>query len=372
MMSFIVKPSLSDCESLLSFFDQWKVGARDLIITNRYVLEPQLDGQDTPCDCLYQEEYGRGEPSDEMIDAMLNAIQGKQYDRIIAIGGGTVIDISKLFVFGNGLSCEEIFEKGAVLPRKRGLILIPTTCGTGSEVTGISIAEFKKRHTKIGLAVPALYADEAVLIPSLLNTLPYEVFATSSIDALIHAVESYVSPKANTFTRAMGRSAIELILKGYQEIAMSQKQHLPQNMSAFLTASTMAGIAFSNAGCAAVHALSYPIGGEYHISHGKANYMVFAKVFEKYRELKADLSPLEDVLKDIFQLRSRQEVWVPFFSLLDHILTRLPLGELGVDEAKCAEMAASVIQNQQRLLQNNPVELSEETIKQIYMRCIEP
>lgn len=370
MLEFFVKPTILDCDTLSHFVEKWELSEKDLIISNKYVLEPQLDVGALPCQCIFQEEFGSGEPSDEMIDAMLLEMKGKNYNRIIAIGGGTVIDISKLFVFGSGLTCEQIFEQGAELKRKSQLIIIPTTCGTGSEVTGISIVEFKKKQTKIGLAIPALYADEAVLIPSMLQTLPYEVFATSSVDALIHAVESYVSPKANDFTRALGRSAIEKILNGYQAIMDTGKRQLPKNMEDFLVASTMAGISFSNAGCAAVHALSYPIGGEYHVPHGKANFTVFEQVFIMYQQLNADVSPLEDVLKGVFGDVSSVTLWKTFFNLLNGILDKASLKELGMNEEKAAQMATSVIQNQQRLLNNNPVLLSEENIKTIYMRCL--
>lgn len=366
-MNFAVKPSISRCGDLPDFFAQWNVGKTDLIITNEYVLSPQLKGAKAPCDTLFQEQYGSGEPSDEMVGRMLSATAGKAYRRIIAIGGGTVIDIAKLFVFGEGLDCEGIYAGGAALPRKRSLVIIPTTCGTGSEVTGISIVEFKKKQTKLGLAVPALYADEAVLIPSLLNTLPYDVFAASSIDALIHAVESYVSPKASAFTCALGKTAIQMILEGYRN--MNGKRVLPADMEPFLTASTMAGIAFGNAGCAAVHALSYPIGGNYHIPHGKANYMVFAEVFAAYHKRNADMLPLEIHLAHVLNC-TQDTVWDRLFGLLSQVLDCQPLAELGVNEAKCGEMADSVIANQQRLLANNPVALSRDDIKQIYMRCI--
>lgn len=368
-MSFLVKPTINRCGSLNDFFTEWQVGQEDLIVTNEYILAPQLNGIPAPCDTLYQERYGVGEPSDEMVNAMLEDIAGKAYRRIIAIGGGTVMDVSKLFVFGGGLDCEAIFAMGAELPKERSLILIPTTCGTGGEVTGISIVEFKKKGTKLGLSIPALFADEAVLIPPLLQTLPYGVFAASSIDALIHASESYVSPKANAFTRALGRCAIELILAGYQAIAETGAQKLPEKMDDFLSASTMAGIAFGNAGCAAVHALSYPIGGGYHVPHGNANYMVFEEVFAEYRTLDADLSPLEELLTGILGC-DRPQVWDNLFALLDRILTRQPLKELGVTEEICSKMAASVIQNQQRLLVNNPVPLTQEQVQAIYMRCM--
>jgi len=368
-MQFSIQPQISDCASLEAFFEQWNVGKLDLIITNEYVLSPHLKGRPTPCDMIYQEQYGSGEPYEEMVDAMFDAAAGKQYDRIIAIGGGTVIDIAKLFVFNEDLRCERIFAEGAKLKRNRKLIAIPTTCGTGSEVTCISIVEFKKKNTKLGLAIPALYADEAVLIPSLLQTIPYEVFATSSIDALIHSVESFVSPKANPFTQAIGRESIERILTGYQALAKNEKKKLPEDMTSFLIASTMGGIAFGNAGCAAVHALSYPLGGNYHVPHGKANYLVFQAVFAAYKKLGADLSQLEIALASALGC-DKSAAWTELFSLLEKVLPNQTLSQLGADAAKCAEMARSVVENQQRLLINNPVPLDEEQIRQIYLNCL--
>ena len=367
-MEFSVKPTIAVYQSLQNFIQQKDIGSKDLIITNEYVLVPQLNGALLPCDVLYQEKYGQGEPSDEMIDGMLRDMKGKDYRRIIAIGGGTVIDISKLFVFGDGYDVAGIFAKGPELPKQRQLLVIPTTCGTGSEVTNISIVEFKQKQTKIGLAVPALYADEAVLIPQMLRTLPYGVFAASSIDALVHAVESYVSPRATVFSRMFGRTAIEKILRGYLKMKKQNVRGLPEDLEDFLVASTMAGVAFGNAGCGAVHALSYPIGGNYHVPHGNANYMVFEGVFRRYKELGADLSPVEEVLAEVFGC-IRSNVWANLFELLSFVLERKGLNELGVDEAKCAEMAASVMENQQRLLANDPIRLSQEDMKAIYRSC---
>lgn len=368
-MEFSVKPSIAVYKTLKEFIEEKKIGDKDLIITNEYVLVPQLKGSLLPCDVLYQEKYGQGEPFDEMVDAMLDDIKRKNYKRIIAIGGGTVIDISKLFVFGEGYHAEEIFAKGSQLEKKRELIVIPTTCGTGSEVTNISIVEFKKKQTKMGLAVPQLYADEAALIPPMLDTLPYEVFAASSIDALVHSMESYVSPKATVFSRIFGKAAIEKILHGYRKLEEAGERKLPDEMEDFLYASTMAGVAFGNAGCAAVHALSYPIGGNYHVAHGKANYIVFEGVFRMYKELGADLSPLEEVLAEVLEC-GKKEVWTKLFQLLGFVLTRQGLGEFGVDEVKCGEMAESVIQNQQRLLANNPLQLSKEQMVTIYLKSL--
>jgi len=368
-MSFLIKPTIVIYDSLASFITRKEVGANDLIVTNEYVLSPQLDKAGIPCDVLYQEKYGQGEPSDEMVDAILTDIKGKSYQRIIAIGGGTIIDISKLLLFGDQYNVEELYGQGANLKKKRELIVIPTTCGTGSEVTNISILEFKKKQTKLGLAIPQLYADEAALIPQMLSTLPYSVFATSSIDALVHAVESYISPKATPFSRMFGKTAIEKILNGYMKMRAEGAAKLPDNMEDFLIASTMAGVAFGNAGCAAVHALAYPLGGNYHVPHGKANHMVFEGVFNMYKELGTDLSPAEEVLAEILG-STKADALKKMFELLDFVLKRESLGSLGVDEVKAGEMAEAVIKNQQRLLVNNPIELSQEQIKAIYQSCI--
>jgi len=370
-MPFSLNTKLMDCRSLPEFFANWNPGSSDLIITNEYILTPHLNGKKVPCDTLYQEQFGSGEPNDEMADKMLAVIEGKSYERIIAIGGGTVIDIAKLFVFGSGLRCAQIFAEGGQLQRKRRLVVIPTTCGTGSEVTMISIVYFKQKATKMGLAVPALFPDEAVLIPGLLRSLPYEVFASSSIDALIHSVESFVSPKATPFSKAMARDSIGRILREYKTLAAGGAQVLPGEDSIYsvLVASVMGGIAFGNAGVGAVHALSYPIGGIYHVPHGKANYMMFRAVFSAYKKLGANLTELEEALSTALEC-GHSEVWDKLFSLIEFILPNQPVSALGVDKEKCREMAASVIKNQQRLLVNNPIALDEKQIAEIYIECL--
>ncbi len=370
-MNFALKTAIKTLDSFADFVSAYNIGEKDCILTNEYVLMPHLKGAQPPCFTVFQEKYGMGEPNDDMIDGIINEIGDREIDRIIAIGGGTILDIAKLLVFGKGYSCAELFTKGKDLPKVRSLIAVPTTCGTGSEVTGIAIAEIRSLHTKLGLATPQLFPDEAVLIPELLATLPYGVFATSSIDALIHAIEAYVSINANPYTDVFACEAIKRIIPAYRKVVESgrDKAVIAEHMEDFLIASNMAGIAFGNAGCGAVHALSYPIGANFHVPHGKANYLIFVACFRMYKEKGADLTEIEAILADL--LGAEGDVWAELEKLLDAILERAPLDEFGMTAQHLAEFPDAVLKNQQRLLKNMPVQLSEEDIRSIYAACME-
>ncbi len=277
MQELMLKPTIYTYDTAKEFAEEFKIGKGDLVITNEYIYNPYFGDLNLECDIIFQEKYGMGEPSDDMVETIYADIRGC-YTRIIAIGGGTVIDIAKLFALRDVSPILDLYD-GKIAPVKdKTLVLVPTTCGTGSEVTNISILALNSRGTKKGLAVDEMYADYAVLVPQLLEGLPFGVFATSSIDALIHAIESSLSPKGNEATRLLGYRAIKMILSGYMEIAKNGKEARIPLLDQFLRASNYAGIAFGNAGCAAVHALSYPLGAAYHVAHGEANYAMFTGV----------------------------------------------------------------------------------------------
>ncbi|MBQ8506671.1 MAG: iron-containing alcohol dehydrogenase [Clostridia bacterium] len=371
-MNFALKSEIRMIDRFADFVAQYAIGENDLILTNEYVLMPQLEGKEPPCFTIFQEKFGAGEPNDGMIDGVINAIGDRRIDRVFAIGGGTILDIAKLLVYGSGYTCEQLFTKGKELPKVRKLIAVPTTCGTGSEVTGISIAEIRSLHTKMGLATPQLFPDEAVLIPQLLSTLPYGVFAASSIDALIHAIEAYVSINATPYTDVFAREAIERIIPAYRHVVESGKDPavIARHMPDFLLASNMAGIAFGNAGCGAVHALSYPIGANFHVPHGKANYLLFAACFRMYKKKGAQMEVVENVIAKALGC-AVSECWQALETLLDGILDRAPLETFGMTQQHLADFPPTVLATQQRLLKNMPVQLSEEEIRFIYAECME-
>ena len=225
MKMLSIKPTIYKFKTAEEFAAEFKIGVGDLVITNEYIYQPFFGKLNLGCDVLYQEKYGAGEPSDDMAEAMYKDIKG-DHKRVIAIGGGTVIDISKLFALKTVSPILDLYDGKTEIVKDKELVLVPTTCGTGSEVTNIAILALNRKGTKKGLAVDELYADDAVLVPELLTGLPFRFFATSSIDALIHAVESSLSPKGNATTRLFGYKAIDMILRGYMAIRDNGKDAL--------------------------------------------------------------------------------------------------------------------------------------------------
>ena len=367
MKEIIWKPELHRFRSCKEFVEEFRLGASDLILTNEYIYQPYFGAMNLECAVLYQEQYGMGEPTDVMAEAILRDAAATGCSRVVAIGGGTVIDIAKVLAVSDGEGVDDLYDKAPDLEKKRELIIIPTTCGTGSEVTNISIMARTRIGTKLGLVSPAMYADYAVLIPQLLEGLPFKVFAASSIDALVHAVESALSPKATPYTKLFGYKAIEMIIRGYQTIAKKGPESRFSLLNDFLLASNYAGLAFGTAGCAAVHATSYPLGGKYHVAHGESNYAMFTGVLKNYMELRRDgeIAVLNQYLADLLGCMTNV-VYDELEKLLDQILPKRPLREYGVTREDLPVFAHSVVTEQGRLMANNFVPLDEARVLKIY------
>lgn len=367
MQSFKIKPVIIQFDTMQEFYEQFPLGKGDLLLVSNSIYKNYFAKYEGDMKIINCGRYGKGEPTDQMVEAILRDLAGVSYDRVIAVGGGAILDVAKLFSLENIEPLMDLYDKKLRICKSKRLILIPTTCGTGSEVTNISVLEFKQRNTKIGLATDELYADYAILIPELLEKLPFNYFATSSIDALIHAIESFTSPKANEFTRIFAKKAMEIILSSYKKIVEEGQEARKGLLKEFLIASTYAGISFGNAGCAAVHAMSFPFGGAYHVPHGEAIYVLFNGVYRKYMELKPEgaIEELNTILQQVLECRY-EEVYEVLGSLLNNILPKKSLREYGVLEEELMEFAESVIKRQQRLMVNSYVTLNQEDVYEIY------
>ncbi|MGF9821145.1 iron-containing alcohol dehydrogenase [Brevibacillus agri] len=346
--------------------------ARPMIVTDKILIQAGVVAQ---VEALLPMEAGvfsdvNPEPEIEIVDLCVQMIREGGYDGLIAVGGGSAIDIAKAasVMATNEGSIEQYF--GTNLVKKPGLplIAIPTTAGTGSEVTNISILSDTKEQVKKGIVSPYLLPDVAIVSPVMTLTCPPSVTAASGVDALVHAVEAYISKFASPVTDALAIGAMKLIA-----VHLPKAYACPDNIEsreAMITASLMAGLAFGNAGVGAVHALAYPLGGRFHMAHGVSNSLLLPYVMrankiaclEKLGEIAQALGEnvaglnLDEAAEKAIEAMTR---------LCRYVEIPQSLREFNIPESAIAEMAEEAMK-QTRLLKNNPRALRKKDIEGIY------
>ena len=377
----IIAPTIYKCADFGMFAEEFKLNERDCVLTNEFIYKPFMEQYNLPCNFVFQEKFvGAGEPSEKMIEIMYETIPYDSYDRVIAIGGGAIMDLCKLLGCKRPKSVHEMYFKREPFIHEKEVIAIPTTCGTGSEVTNISVAIVKDEkdgvltggETKLGLVSDDMIPNKVCLIPDMLKTLPYKPFASSAIDALIHATESFLSPSRKTMTSELfSVKAMEMILEGFRRIGEDGPDARLTYLDEFSTASTYAGIAFLKAGCATVHGMSFPLGGTYHVPHGESNYALFGKILEIYDEM----NPNGEIMrfKEMIACITGCEVdnAIPYLNeLLEKVLHLKPLREYGFKEEDIKAFAESVEANQQRLITNSYIQpWTKELSERVYREC---
>lgn len=369
LKAFQIVPKIREYERFAEFAGEAGLQAGDLILTNEWIYKPKIEELHLDCRIVFVEKYGMGEPTDVMADAVLEELKDSAYDRIIAVGGGTIIDLAKVLAVAEADDrVADLYGRMDALQKVHPLLIVPTTCGTGSEVTNIAIINRTDKGIKQGLASSAMFADEAVLIPELLEGLPYKVYAASSIDAMVHAVESYLSPQACSLSELFSEQAVILLIHSWKAaVAGAEPEGWKQYAAALLRASNYAGIAFGHAGCAAVHALSYPLGGVHHVPHGEANHVMFEPVMRAYMEKKpaGRLYQLRTILGSLLDCASEAAL-ENLFALLGQVQERKPMQFYGVTAQELLQYTENVMETQQRLLKNNYVPLTRDDILRIY------
>jgi alcohol dehydrogenase len=311
------------------------------------------------------------DPHIEIVDQALARLKEEKCDSVIGLGGGSSLDIAKL-VAAMAVNPGHISDYfGVDLLAKPGLplIAVPTTAGTGSEVTPIAILSDQAEHLKKGVVSPHLFPRLAILDPALTIGVPPAVTAFTGMDAFIHAVEAYTSVNANSLTDHLAFRAIELtfgnILTAY---ARGEDLEARSNM---LEGSLLAGMAFANAGVTAVHAFAYPLGGEFHhIAHGLANSVMLLPVLRfnmlgnlpKFAEISLALGLS---VEDLTDRQAAEEGLEAIEELMIDLNLPLRLRDLKVPEEGIPRMAEGVMKVT-RLLANNPRRITLEDAERIY------
>ena len=291
---------------------------------------------------------------------------------VAGFGGGSSLDVAKVaaLLLGSGEDIDGAWgvaqAKGPRLP----LVLAPTTAGTGSEVTPVSIITVGDEE-KRGVSSAIILPDIAVLDPELTLGLPPAITAATGVDAMVHAIEAYASKNANNnpLSKMLARQALQLIGASIEKAVLDGKD--VEARGAMLLGSMLAGQAFANSPVAAVHALAYPIGGTFHVPHGLSNALVLPHVLRfnapdaahLYAEIATDAFPR---LAGEEGVQGRCAAFIEELASLSKRLGLQPrLRDVGIGEEHLKKMAADAMK-QQRLLVNNPRNVSEPDALAIY------
>ncbi len=310
------------------------------------------------------------DPRIEVVEKSFQLAKKEGIDLIIGFGGGSCLDIAKVtsILMTNPGEIDQFFGIDLVPNLGIPVILVPTTAGTGSEVTPIAILSDPKEKLKKGIVSPTLFPEVAIVDPKLTLGLPPSVTALTGMDALTHAIEAYYSVNATALTDLLALRAMELISKNIR-MAFAHGENIVAR-SNMMEGSLLAGIAFANAGVGAVHAFAYPLGGEFHLAHGLTNTLMlpyvmrynilgcpskFAQMAKAFGEKVEGLSELDGA-----------EVAVRFVERLSDDL-RVPrrLRDVGIPEEAIPRLAEAAMKVT-RLLANNPRKVTLEDAVAIY------
>lgn len=349
---------------------------RLLLVTDAGILQHQLHQPILEILEQLQLDYAiysnvQADPAEQIVLEAVDFAKLKNIDVVLGFGGGSAMDVAKIIAVlshaEQSQQLSDLYGVGNAQAPRLPLILIPTTAGTGSEVTPISIVT-TGATSKTGIVSPILYADVAILDANFTRHLPTQITAATGIDAMVHAIEAYTSKiNNNAYSDLLAKNALRLLDQNLK-LVLEDGSNLQarQNM---LFGSMLAGQAFANAPVAAVHALAYPLGGHFHISHGHSNALVLTEVLkfnapaakQYYAELMCCLDPRSkgctDGLCDLFIDHLQNH--------LDQSGLVLKLNALGIAENMLPQLAEDAML-QSRLLQNNPRAMQMQDALQIY------
>ncbi|MDN4492257.1 iron-containing alcohol dehydrogenase [Ureibacillus aquaedulcis] len=335
-------------------------------ITNKVTDPLNEDGYETE---IYSEVVP--EPPLAVGEKLVAYTRENQFDMVIGVGGGSALDLAKLagvLASHEGKVEEYLNLTGTKKVAKKGIptILIPTTSGTGSEVTNISVLSLET--TKDVVTHDYLVADVAIVDPALTISLPPKVTAATGVDALTHAVEAYISKNASPVTDALALQAIRLISNSIRTaVSNGEDKQARTDMS---YGSYLAGLAFFNAGVAGVHALAYPLGGQFHIAHGDSNAVLLPYVMGYIRQ------SCEKRMKDIYdamgfssvnlsQEQASYRCVAELKRLVEDVNIPSTLQGFNIAEEALESLATDAIE-QKRILARSPMPLLYDDIFAIY------
>jgi len=318
------------------------------------------------------------DPPEAMIRKAVDEAKSQGIDGVVSVGGGSSMDTAKLISIlsqpNTPQDLDDMYGVGMVTGGRLPLVLAPTTAGTGSEVTPISIVTTRTSEKK-GVVSPQLYPDWAILDAELTVGLPGHITAATGIDAMVHAIEAYTTKHAkNILSDTLAKQALELLGGAIRTACTNGEDRAAR--SDMLLGSMLAGMAFANAPVAAVHALAYPLGGHFHVPHGLSNAIVLPHVLEFNMEDDLAASQYAEIAPIIFpELAGKSEREIcegmvqGFKDLGPELGMKSTLKEVGVNHNDLPMLAEDGMK-QTRLLVNNPRDMTYDAALAIYTAAL--
>jgi alcohol dehydrogenase len=311
------------------------------------------------------------DPPQKMVEQAIAKTKDWQADGIIGLGGGSSLDTAKLVALlaNSDQTIEDVYGVDKASGDRLPLIQIPTTAGTGSEVTWVSVITDNDNLKQV-VYTPQLMPDIALLDAELTYGLPQKVTAATGLDAMVHAIEGYTSrTRKNPMADGMAVAALSLLGKNLKKVIENPGDK--DARSAMQQGSLLAGMAFANASVAAIHGIAYPLSAQFHIPHGHANALVMAQVLRfnlsAAKRLYAELAP---ALIEGQNFTSDTEAAEAFVNQISQMVAdsglETRLRDLGVTEESLPEMAKEVFTKIYRLIESNPRDMTIDDIEAIY------
>lgn len=310
------------------------------------------------------------DPSKATLLTAVEAGRSAAVTSVVGFGGGSPMDVAKLaaYLLGSGDDLDSIWGVEVAQGQKLPLVLVPTTAGTGSEATPISVITVDG-GTKLAVNARAITADLAILDPTLTTGLPRQVTAATGIDAMVHAVEAYTSARLkNPLSDALAREALRLLCANLIRACEAPGDLAAR--SAMLLGAHLAGVAFSNAPVAGVHALAYPLGGIHHLPHGLSNALMLRHVLQHNAAAARDhYAELAEIVAPDCAGQGSQAKCATLIDALDRMIIdsglKPRLRDHGIARSDIPLLAREAMK-QQRLLVNNPCAIDEADAARLY------
>lgn len=315
------------------------------------------------------------EPNCDEVQSIIDKVKKSKFQMILAVGGGSVMDIAKLVsvLLKSEYTVRNLLEDSSLMKKGIETLMIPTTAGTGSEATPNSIVTVPENNLKVGIVGTQMIADYVILDAIMIKKLPLKIAAATGVDAMAHAIECITSKKSNPFSDLFAFEAMDLIINNIVNACKDPSAMDAKN--AMLLAAFYGGVAITASGTTAVHALSYPLGGKYHIPHGISNAMMlipvmkfnepackdrFAKVYDRVNRNK--LHHISEEEKSQWVINKMEEI-------VNNLEIPTSLSAYGIGKEDLSELVASGMKVT-RLLVNNMREIKEEDARDLYLQIM--